>query len=514
MGYTIITHSTLLEKALRRFPEISEIATIPHLITDVSNIRTMASNPYVKPAFENCRNISKLRKKLGGLSENPRALIAYEPRHDAASWAQQIGGIMRLHPKAKRYMPLRVLTRQGVSALLYSPESIPAFYPAEWIYLRMTESAAGANINAVCSASPMLNPLGKQNLYSIYLLYRCAKLSLQAQKEEYVLVLMDSYTGTTLGREMPAHGNAASYSDQTLAEKSAAECNRAKFTQCGTNTYESTMHPGAYPLTSVCMGSALRRAFMYYGDLINTLYGLYLEGAIEYPFSAAEGSPAGKAAFLFDRLKLCISEAECGKALKMHSKGAAVFPTEEIDEAGGVFPRYINFLVVNALRRGLKCTRKDTLYNSGKRLFVASEYCFHNLSPDAADTLSIHYPREVNPRHMCAYPVCLSSHKRIQFGRLMAFAANSPNLLKWLSALKHLVDTKLLHMEGEDLILSDIAIEVAAKIEEIYGPMFEDGKFLLFDEIHNNVGRQKALFFHITSKLPMPKSADRHSMER
>ena len=100
LGYIMITHSPALEKALRRFKEVSEIITVPHLVTDVANVRTMAENPYVKPVFRKRREAGKLRAKLSLLAENPRALIAYEPRHDAAAWAQQIGGGFSCHVDA------------------------------------------------------------------------------------------------------------------------------------------------------------------------------------------------------------------------------------------------------------------------------------------------------------------------------------------------------------------------------------------------------------------------------
>lgn len=505
MGYIMITHSPALEKALRRFKEVSEIITVPHLVTDVANVRTMAEKPYVKPVFRKRREAGKLRAKLSLLAENPRALIAYEPRHDAAAWAQQIGGLMGLAGDARRYAPLRSLTPSEVSAILCSPEKVPAFYPSEWIYMRMLETAVAANI----SGNRAIAVLGAQNLYSLYLLYKIGQLALSSEKEEYTLALMDSYSGQIIGMQVPSEGSSGKYPDKTLAENAARRCDSETFFPFSTKNRTKTLHPGAYPLTATLMGAALRRAVHYYDDLVNTLYELWLEGAIEYPFSPVGGLPKEKAAPIFERIRLCMSEKEAEKAAKLHGNSSAVYTCG--DPSPAVLTHLADLYMVNSLRGPLRCDRKDIVYTCGTFRFKASEYSFPNLSPAASAMLALYYPAGLNPKRFCAYPLCMSSQWRVPFCKMMSFAVHSPNLLKWLLALRHLLDMGLLDMDGEAIVLSSKVVDAMPKLESLYGPVFNDGNFLLFDRIHNDAARQKALFYRISSLLP--KSGDAHGRE-
>lgn len=512
MGYTIVTHSPLLEKALRRFKEVSEIITVPHLVTDVANVRSMSENPYIKPIFRKCREAGKLRARLSGLASNPRALIAYEPRHDAAAWAQQIGGIMGLAKDARRYVPLKLMTQAEVAGLLCSPESVPSFYPSVWIYMRMAETAVAANISAACSANPAMSALETQNVYSLYLLYRIAKMALSAEKEEFTLALMDSYSGMIVGMQIPSDGGTEKFTDRTLAENAARRCDDGAFVTSSTKSRTETLHAGAYPLTTVIMGLMLRRAVHYYDDLVNTLYELWLGGAIEYPFSHLHHNPVENAAALFDRIKLCMSDKEAENSAKLHGNSAAVFTCGEPNPA--ILTHFADLYLVNALRIPLRCDRKEYIYKCGPYRFKASEYAFPNISPAAAAMLSMHYPAELNPRHFCAFPLCSSSQWRVPFCRAMSFAAASPNMLKWLFALRHLLDSGLLYSEGEDIVLSPSAVDAMPSVEKLYGTLFNDGNFLQFDRIHNDASRQKAIFYHIASMLPKENDAQSHGRAR
>ena len=92
---------------------------------------------------------------------------------------------------------------------------------------------------------------------------------------------------------------------------------------------------------------------------------------------------------------------------------------------------------------------------------------------------------------------------RIALNTLMVFSTRSPCWIKWFIALHYLLEKGLIAIDGESVCLTKkSAGENVSILRKLYGEIFEDPKFLTFDNIFNNVEEYNKLVTYILAKLP------------
>jgi len=518
-----ITHNHELSKALEKSCMVSSCIVVDKLLLDADcyDRDKFGAQSDVTPEFTITQDanliISQLRESVKGQAVR----IVFEPRWDAISWAQQIGSALGYTSRDSIYVSLPSCRDLDLGALLSHPSGLPAHYPSEWFLLRMLEGVSTANINSCFLDLNLDKELFMQNLYSLYMLYKIGKLSVQNTQREYKLIVKDKLTGLVIGEQVPPPANSGEYANandfqpygmiyknsSTLAEKVLKSVNASKFELVASKTDHTELNPLCYPTIGAVFTHLLSNTILPVGAIFNDLYKLYTTGKLLYPFGA-HGKTSDEVCALVQPLlqkrKIPFSSNFTKRLFSCAPGLISCIPISGNSPENGddVLHSYVDAFAIDAFRSNCKCDISNEYYQCGDAFFCIRQYDFPNLCEDAKSALYRIYPHCRDVERFGVYVCTSKSCDRTPFQVAMEFSMNSPCWIKWFIALHYLLEKELLFMDGENICLTPKAMDTLEQIELHYGKVFEDPQFAAFDAIFNNCDGYCNLITKILALFP------------
>ena len=519
---TVITHSAGIADALRHYALVKKVILIDKLLMDVDcySKEAIGATKDGAPALTICSDVKLQIKELRECVNDGNVIIAYEPRLDGICWAQQIGSACAFSTTDLKYVPFHSLRDTDFGFLLSHPLALPAHYPAEWFLLRMCEGTVAANINANLVEAKLPAPFYMQNLYSLYLLYKLSVLCEQVSMPAYQLILRDKLTGMVVGEQVPAPGEsggvvdkygfqpyALNYEDRTHAEAVLKECTGSLLMEDVQKGKCCELSPGYFPTTSRIFSHLLRNSILPIGAIFNELYAMYASGRLLYPFGYCERTLMELSSYMrpiLENKKIPFSDTQ---SANLHGSTISTVSCIPLFNASTSEDKtvsdYVEAMAVNAFRRNCKHILTYDYYRNGDHYFVVRRYEFPNLNFDAKSALYKIYSNPGDPSRFGVYLHTSVAKDRIPLNTLMGFSTRSPCWIKWFIALHYLLEKGLIAIDGESVCLTKkSAGENVSILRKLYGEIFEDPKFLTFDNIFNNVEEYNKLVTYILAKLP------------